>query len=360
MAGIYVYAIVPTGKTRSFGVGGLVGGIRPDATDVDGEVYTVPYGDIAAVVSPSPLVDYQGLRRSEAVTYLVAHQRVVEAVMQEYSLLPVKFGTVLPDEKAIRRLLIQGETLFRTYLKEFADVVQMEVVVLWDLKKVFQKISESDFIAQSQVRLANCSEQEATAEKIAVGRLVAAALEERRVTLRNRVLSSLREIARDVLVNPAMGDDMVANVALLTEKDTANDGQSRLSTRLTLLDRELEGAYTFRQIGPLPPYSFATVAVQLLSFEEVDAARRCLGLGDTITTDETKKAYRALAGLLHPDHNPGDPEAEGRMSKLTQAYDLLTAYVKNHTSGKAPGPCILSRKMIEQTLLIDIRKQEGL
>jgi len=105
--------------------------------DEQDEVYTIPHRDLAAVVSASPLADYRGLKRDRAARYLVAHQRVVEAVMKAFPILPAKFGTVLPDEDSVRRLLAQGEPLFRTTLEEFADRVQMEVVILWDLQEGF-------------------------------------------------------------------------------------------------------------------------------------------------------------------------------------------------------------------------------
>jgi len=50
-----------------------------------------------------------------------------------------------------------------------------------------------------------------------------------------------------------------------------------------------------------------------------------LGIRPTATADEIKRAYRKLAALLHPDHQPSErrPAAEARMKELNAAYALL-------------------------------------
>ena len=49
-----------------------------------------------------------------------------------------------------------------------------------------------------------------------------------------------------------------------------------------------------------------------------------LGVKPAATADEIRQAYRKLAKQLHPDLNPGKPEAEARFKAVSAAYDLLS------------------------------------
>ena len=48
-----------------------------------------------------------------------------------------------------------------------------------------------------------------------------------------------------------------------------------------------------------------------------------LGVNRNASDDELKHAYRKLAMKYHPDHNPGDAEAEQKFKEAAEAYDVL-------------------------------------
>jgi len=351
MSATYIYAIIPTGEEVVFDVAGM--------DNHDDRVYSIPHGDVAAVVSASPVVDYRGLKRDEAVRHLVAHQGVVEAVMQEFAVLPVKFGTVLPDQARVHRLLAQGRKLFRTALEKLTGLVQMEVVVLWGLEEVFQEIAQEEPIAGLKAQVQAQRPQEMLAERVAIGQMVKSSLERRRGELEARLVAPLREVAIDLVVNPPMDDRMVTNVALLMDRS----GCQALERQLEALDKEFGGRLHFRCIGPLPPYSFATIEVRVPSFPEVDAARRSLGVGEMASLDEIKVRYRRAASRLHPDLNPQAPETQAHMAELTRAYELLTAYAESYglgAEGAQQAVCSFHREAVEQTLLIALQGQTRL
>lgn len=336
-----MYSIIPAGKEVHFDVAGLD----------HGKVRTIACKNLAAVVGGSPLADYRGIDRQQAVRYLLAHQQVVEAVQRDHAVLPVKFGTVVSDEQTVCNLLTQGEGIFRGAIGRLAGQVQMEVMALWNLQDVLRAISEDDAVVQLKTR---ATAQDCLDNRIAVGKAVHELLEQRRLTLRRSIATELREMSRDLVVNPIIDDTMVANLALLVDWDKCG----LLDERLQVLDQGHDGMLNFRRIGPLPPYTFATVEVRVPTFEEVDKARRLLGLGERHHRDEIKQAYHRLAGQIHPDVCPDNPEADGLVSDLAGAYKFLMAYSDSSVNGE-PMVCSFDRRTVERTLIIALRRQES-
>jgi DnaJ-class molecular chaperone len=69
----------------------------------------------------------------------------------------------------------------------------------------------------------------------------------------------------------------------------------------------------------------------MANFDEIDEARRLLGLGEVATLKEIKSAYRRLAHCYHPDkHIVASEEDVERMKKLNRAYKALMDYCTDY------------------------------
>ena len=67
----------------------------------------------------------------------------------------------------------------------------------------------------------------------------------------------------------------------------------------------------------------------MAKFEEIDRARKLLGLGKVASLDEIKTAYRRLAHRHHPDLRGRDEGRKEAMRELNWAYELLEDYCSN-------------------------------
>jgi hypothetical protein len=233
------------------------------------------------------------------------------------------------------------------------------VVVLWDLAQVFPEIAAEEPIASLRAQIAGRAPDETVSERVALGQMVHSALQRRRAQICAQVTEHLRGLSEDLIINPTMDESMVANVALLIDASRQGD----LDAGLDVLDAQFGGQLQFRCVGPLPPYSFATLEVQTLPFDLVDAARQELGLGHETCLSEIKRAYRQRATQAHPDRNPDPAHAAAQMDALTGAYQLLSTLAKAQApAGEAERSdgrmCQLDRESVEQTLLVAIVRQE--
>lgn len=220
----------------------------------DKPVTLVPFENLAAAVSESPVRRYQVSRE-----YTLKHEWVIEQVMQYYTVLPVRFGTVAANEDDIRvKLLRRQFGSLHGLLKRMDNKIELGVKAFWNQERIFATLVEED----SELRLfrdalAGKSEAEARYERIQLGQMVEQALAERRSRDAQQIVETLRPLAQDVRENPTLGDMMVLNAAFLVDKRR----ESVFDARMHALDDEFEGLLRFRYVGPLPPFNFVSLVV---------------------------------------------------------------------------------------------------
>ncbi len=177
--------------------------------------------------------------------------------------LPVKFGTTLPDDAAVVSMLARGAPILAAPLAELAQYVQVELVVSWNIDDIVREAAADDAIVRFKALIASQPGGASHEQRLAIGKMMKEFIDRRREACRLRIVTAVRSVAADVVENALMDDRMIANLALLM----ARSAGEKLDRQLAALDKEFGERLHFRCVGPLPPYSFATVEVSLPSFE---------------------------------------------------------------------------------------------
>jgi hypothetical protein len=239
----------PTAK-YVYGVVRAEGASPPQGAGIDERpVGVVAHGSIAALASDVPL-DFIEAGREE----LLAHTRVLEEAMQGAVVLPMRFGVVMPDEETLReRLLDPYAEALEAQLREMDGKVEVTIKGIHDEEAILREvIAENREIAELREGIQGKPEAATYYERIRLGELVAAALDEKRAAMAPQIVERLAPFAVDVRVGEPVHERMAVNASFLVER-------SRLDEFDEAVDRigaQLAGRVQLKYTGPLPPHSF--------------------------------------------------------------------------------------------------------
>jgi DnaJ-domain-containing protein 1 len=310
----YLYGVVPAEAAKGLGSIGVDGG----------DVRTVSDGGISIVVSHAARIPFAEIAPEKTLQCLAQHQRVLECVMLDSPVIPLKFGTYADDDGQVLDILRAGRNEFAGALEKYADKVEVDLAASWaDLKSVLAEIAGDEAVISAKAQIGNPG-QASTAQRVRLGQLVKELLDQKSKAVAERLLLALRGKWQSIVVNPTRDDSAVLNAAVLIDRAE----EAEFDRILEQLDRCHDSLIHFRRVGPLPPYSFATAEVKTVQHSRLDDARRALGLGESASLAEIKGEYRHLLQELHPDRN-ADPRAADSLKDVSAAYELLEEYALN-------------------------------
>lgn len=317
--GKYFYGIMGQGPVSSLRANEL------ETSSIANEnVYTISYQDITAVISNSEIIDYMHMRKDALAKLLVRHQEVIEKIMAfGHSIIPLRLGTYARDETDVKDILNKGYSLIKEIINKISEKIEIDVVVTWsDFSGILKEVGEDEEIKKMKGKLLAKSNGITTDEKIKIGIMLKKASEEKRERLALEIQTSLGKASVDTKRHELMDDKMVANFAFLMNKIHREEFDRRVEDLNTKFAEKLN----FRCVGPLPPYSFYTLEIKRIEFEDLCWATKKLGLNYAANKDEIKKAYQRSASLRHPDKNPTTPGLEKEFNEINKAYKVLIDY----------------------------------
>jgi hypothetical protein len=241
--GTYVYGVVRSGTKLG------------DLDRGDGqipEVRLVEDGELAAIVSPAGGEDEAAVRDS-----VMAHARVLAAAIEQSPVAPMRFGMVFPDDDTVRKDLLDARhDELTALLEQLEGHVQMTLKVSYREDAVLSDIVAGDpEIARLREATRGSSDEAATYnDRVRLGELVGAAIEQRRQSDATEIMERLAPLAVNSLVDQPEKEYMVVNAPFLVQRGQLEEFEATVE--------ELAGDRTelmsFRLLGPMPAYHFVS------------------------------------------------------------------------------------------------------
>lgn len=253
--GKYIYCVIGSDEEKGFGPMGIGG--RGD------EVFSIPFKDIAAVVSDSRVKEYPISREN-----MLAHQKVMELLMRSYTVLPVKFGTIAkgnaqrgPSERIRREVLDRRYNELHDLLERMEGKVELGLKCLWtNMESIFAEIvEEQSDIRRMKQKIAQGRPVKIRDRRITLGEKVKNALDRKREREEAEILKVLRPLYQDIQSGNVFGDSMVTNTSFLVARDKVG----QFDAVLNQISSANNGRMKYKYVGPVPPCNFVELTIVL-------------------------------------------------------------------------------------------------
>ena len=227
----------------------------PGIGDVNDEVSIICFNAMGAVISPTLTKEFPVSRKNT-----LAHQKIMEEVFKEHTVLPVKFGTVGDNIQIIQEKVLKAEQVkIKDHLAFLKDKSELGLKILWTQPEtVFNRIlDENPQIKRLRDRL-NASNGGLQKDQIRLGDMVENALKNKKKELEKTILKFLNGLWVEHKENKILGDHMVVNSVFLVLKDV----ETQFDKAVEKIDEYFAGQLKIKYVGPAPPSNFVELTVR--------------------------------------------------------------------------------------------------
>lgn len=213
-------------------------------------IEVIVHADLAALVA---VVEGEPVRlRREAVT---AHSDVLQGAIDHGPVLPLRFGTVVPDADTLKRELLGARRdEMRARLDELADKAEFRLKVSYREETVLREVVASDPELKRSAELVRRLPAEASQfQRVGLGERISVAVQTLRDHDARQLMVELQPLAVAVEVGALQQPAMALNASFLVsvqKRDLFDETVERLAS-------ERAERMEFNLIGPLPAHSFA-------------------------------------------------------------------------------------------------------
>jgi len=242
--GKYIYCLFAAREPHLPGLSGI-GGY---------DVYTLHFKDLAAAVSNTPAVYYEPVQE-----HVMAHQKVISAIMKKYEVLPVVFGTICKSEQELYDLLKKIYARAKENLNRIKDKIEVGLKVFWGKEAFLQEMGEANpqiIRLRKEINAAG-KDVDTYAMKLRLGQLVEEQTQKKRQSYLQVLYRPLLVYAADARLNEPIMERMILNAAFLIRKEQ----EAEFDQAVNNIYQRFKDRLIFKYTGPWPPYNFIEMKI---------------------------------------------------------------------------------------------------
>lgn len=239
-----------------YGVVRAEGKSRPRARGIGRKQVRVVRADgLGALTSDVPPGDLEAGREE-----LLAHSRVLERALEQGTVLPMRFGVVMPSESAVREQLLDPHRReLEAQLDEMDGKLEVNVKAIYDERALLTEVlSEQPDIAKLREALRGQSEEATHFERIRLGEMIAGEVNAKRDRDADQILQQLAPHVVAVDVADPVHERMALNASFLIDRSA----RKAFDAELDRIAAEQGDRMRFKYTGPLAPHSFVELALE--------------------------------------------------------------------------------------------------
>lgn len=219
-------------------------------------VYAIDQQGLRAIVSDTISTKLRPERRN-----IAAHQAVLQTLIQQNTVLPMRFGVIARNASAVQDLLTANQKSIREHFLRLDGRLEMGLRVSWDVSNIYEYfVALHPVLSEVRDEIWNntASGNSRRDEKIRLGNLYESLRTADRKESVEKVKEVLFDYCEEIVENPVKKEKEVMNLACLVKRERLEE----FASGVFQASKQFDNVYLFDYNGPWAPHNFVTLDLQ--------------------------------------------------------------------------------------------------
>ncbi|TMW72217.1 GvpL/GvpF family gas vesicle protein [Alteribacter natronophilus] len=243
--GIYMFCAIPDAEDQTFGKVKLAGEHR--------KVYTIPYEEMAMVVTRAPVQIYEPSRQN-----LKAHQDMVADIMKKHTVIPMSFGNVLQTEEDVSVLMGKLKPQFEEIFPRIKNKIEVGLKLVGKKEWIERTVKENPQLQSLKSGTAGKTKEAGYYDRIKLGEAARTFMTDLQIRFDEEIFQPLAKEADAAKNNDPVSERMVMNASFLVDRDK----EQAFDELVNRIHDEWADKLDFKYTGPWPAYNFINIKLK--------------------------------------------------------------------------------------------------